>query len=228
MKLPTLLAALGALLVAVGLQWNIVVGVLLVWLGCDFLAIAVAHIGGYHGLHGKRSDGTLPWWSWMVFSPYYALNFLVWNVLRWRSSEAATQQINAELSVGRRLSGSEFIDSFANVIDLTAEFAEPANIRKHPGYQCLPILDAAAPSPDALHMPISGLRPGASWVHCAQGHGRTGLFALALLLKQGQVQSISEGLQMLRSVRPGIALNAKQLRCVADYLEQFVQKSIQC
>lgn len=227
MKLPALLAILGMTLVGAGLQAGLLAGVTLVWLGGCFLVIAVAHVIGYHGLHGKRADGSLPLWSWISFLPYYTINWVMWNALRWCSSEPATHQINAELTVGRRLSGAEFVDSFANVIDLTAEFAEPSPIRRHPGHQCLPILDAAAPSPQSLHAAIARLRPGPTWVHCAQGHGRTGLFALALLLSRVQASSISEGLQMLRKVRPGIALNALQLKCVVDYCSQFAQESVQ-
>ena len=99
-------------------------------------------------------------------------------------------------------------------MDLTAEFAEPLAIRRLAGYRSFPILDGAAPVPDELLGFIGRLSPGRTFIHCAQGHGRTGLFALALMLKIGTAQTCEEGLEKLRSVRPGINLSAVQSRCI--------------
>ena len=108
---------------------------------------------------------------------------------------------------------------FDNYVDLTAEFAEPAAIRKSPAYRSFPILDGAAPSPEALRAAVAGLRPGRTFVHCAQGHGRTGLFALAVLLSSGVARSVEDGLRLLRTARPGIRLSRDQRRCIEVYAE---------
>jgi hypothetical protein len=60
----------------------------------------------------------------------------------------------------------------------------PAAIRQSPGYFLLPILDGAAIKPDVLKRTIDGLLPGSTYIHCAQGHGRTGMFCAALLIRR--------------------------------------------
>ncbi|WP_236696550.1 dual specificity protein phosphatase family protein [Rhodopirellula islandica] len=47
-------------------------------------------------------------------------------------------------------------------------------------------------------------------IHCAQGHGRTGLVASAVLLVSGAAQTASDAIAMVQAVRPGIELNATQ------------------
>jgi hypothetical protein len=40
---------------------------------------------------------------------------------------------------------------------------------------------------------------------------------LAVLLKSGAARTVSEGLENLKTVRPGIALTAIQLRCIETF-----------
>jgi len=178
MSVRYLLAVLGAALILLGIGyggWYL----LLVWLGCDFLALAIAYVKGGHGLFGKRSDGTLPWWSWLVFGPLLVGSYAFWHARRFTSGKPAFTKVTEQLIVGRRLLPSEVDGQFDNYIDLTAEFAEPPTIRRLPGYRSFPILDHAAPSPDVLRTEILRLGPGRTLVHCAEGHGRAPLFALA-------------------------------------------------
>ncbi len=79
----------------------------------------------------------------------------------------------------------------------------------------------AAPEPSALREFVSRLRPGKTFIHCAQGHGRTGLFALGVMLKSGVTRTVSEGLEKLTSVRPGIRLTAVQRRCIETVAAQI-------
>ncbi len=211
-----LLRWLGCVLVLLGLierGWFLLVA----WLGCDFLLLGIAHGQGAHRLFGKREDGTLPLWSWAVFGPLLLYTVAIWHLLRALSREPAHQVVNGQLVVGRRLLGSELHEEFENVVDLTAEFCEPSALRQPPAYRSFPILDGGAPTPEALLAAVTGLRPGRTFVHCAQGHGRTGLFALAMLLYSGSVPSVEEGLRKLQAVRPGIRLNREQRRCIEAY-----------
>lgn len=192
-----------------------------VWLASNFLALALAHHKGLHSMLGKQPDGALAGWSWVVFAPLLAYTQLVWHLLRFVSREPAYHVISEQLVVGRRLLPLELDTQFDNYVDLTAEFSEPRAIRLLPAYVSFPLLDAAAPSPAALHAALTSLKPGRTYIHCAQGHGRTGLFALALLLCSGTSASVDEGLSMLRTVRPGIRLNKAQRRCIDAYADQF-------
>ncbi len=191
--------------------------ILLVWFGFSFLWLGFAHGTGWHRALGKRPDGTIPVWSKLLHFPFLAYTWLVWHILRLLRRGAARSIVNEQLVIGRRLLGSEFQEQYVNYIDLTAEFQEPAAIRRQRGYVCFPILDASAPGLEALRLAIAQLRPGKTYIHCAAGYGRTGLFAVALLLTNGTVKNIEEGLQLLRQVRPGIRLNAIQRRCIEEF-----------
>lgn len=215
------MAMLGAGLVAVGILWG---GWWLTaaWLGINFVILAFAHLVGGHRVFGKQMDGTLPVWSWLLFLPLLAYTYGIWNLLRTFLSEAPCNQVTDTLTIGRRLLVPEAGRRFDNYVDLTAEFAEPDSVRTSPAYRCFPILDGAAPSPEALAQAVRSLRPGSTFVHCAQGHGRTGLFALAVLLSEGTVRNVEDGLRMLKHSRPAIRLNKNQLKCVRIYAEKLV------
>jgi hypothetical protein len=211
-----LLTLLGVALIALGLiecGWFLVA----VWLGCDFLVLGIAHGLNFHRVFGKQPDGRLPMWSWLLFFPLLIYTTAVWHFLRLFSREPAHNVVTEQLVVGRRLLAFELDGEFANYVDLTAEFSEPSAIRKSPSYRSFPILDGAAPRPEILRVAVASLRPGRTFIHCAQGHGRTGLFALAVLLSSGVARSVEDGLRMLTTVRPAIRLSRDQRRCIQMY-----------
>ena len=214
--MPNLLTLLGVALVVLGILergWFLIA----VWLGGNFLVLGVAHSRGSHRVFGKRADGTLPLWSWLVFLPLLLYTTMVWHLIRLFSREPAHSVVTEQLVVGRRLLPSEFQGEFDNFVDLTAEFSEPSSIRHSPSYRSFPILDGGAPTPEALRAAVASLRPGRTVIHCAQGHGRTGLFALAVLLSSGIARNVEDGLQMLTKARPGIRLSKGQHRCIQAY-----------
>jgi hypothetical protein len=215
---------LGSILIAFGLvergwAW------LAVWAGVDFLILAIAHTRAAHRVFGKRRDGTLPPWSWVLFLPLLIYTTAVWHLLRLFSREPSHAVVNKQVVIGRRLLESELVGEFENYVDLTAEFVEPAAMRRLTGYRSFPILDGSAPSPEALETALSSLRPGRTFVHCAQGHGRTGMFALAILLRSGAVRTIEEGEKMLRQVRPRVRLCRGQRRCLEQYMQRGLFKA---
>jgi hypothetical protein len=211
-----LLMLLGLVLMALGAingSWSF----LLLWPGADFLILGIAHAKNAPGVFGKRPKGSLPLWSWIVFLPLLIYTSLVWRIVRLLSHEPALNTLTPDLIVGRRLLPGEMDGEFVNYIDLTAEFPEPAAIRRMQGYQCFPILDGAAPGVEDLNNAIDRLRSGRTFIHCAQGHGRTGLFTLAILLKRGLAQNVDQGLEKLQMSRPGIRLNKAQRECIENF-----------
>lgn len=219
MRYSYLLTLLGLVLIAFGLVergWAL----LLAWLGADFLILGFAYARGVHGVFGKRPDGTFPLWSRLLFLPLNMYTAMVWHLARLLGREPKRNVVTEQLVVGRRLLPSELDETFDNYVDLTAELPEPLVIRRSPAYHCFPILDGTAPSPEALRHAVSGLRPGRTFVHCAQGHGRTGLFALAALLMSGAIPSVDVGLKMLAGIRPRVRLNREQYKCIQAYAAQ--------
>jgi diacylglycerol kinase (ATP) len=213
-----LLPLLGLLLIVAGTlergwAW------LAVWLGCNLVALAYAHAKGVHRLFGKRPDGTLPLWAWLVFFPVLGYTLIVWHSHRIFSRKPPWSVITGQLVIGRRLLASELDEEFDNYIDLTAELTEPSAIRRLPAYRSFPILNDAAPSPEALRTAIRSLKPGRTFVHCGRGYHRSALFALAMLLTSGIVHSVEEGLRMLTAARPGIRLKREQYKCIQGYVD---------
>ncbi|WP_052573027.1 tyrosine-protein phosphatase [Haloferula sp. BvORR071] len=217
MRYSLLLSILGVLLALLGLQAGWPWSIPLVWLALNFVALGVAHSRGGHGIFGKRPDGTLRWWSWVLFLPLLLYTAAVWHLIRLISREAAVNRLTERIAIGRRLLPGELKESFSNHVDLTAEFQEPDAYRSSAGYFAFPILDAAAPNPEHLAQAIESLKEGPVFIHCAQGHGRTGLFALALLLSSRAVGSLDEGLDLLAKARPAVRLNRSQLACARAF-----------
>src|SRR5262249_13504150 len=81
MKYAAVFAALacylGVLAVALG-GW----AYLLSWPAGAFLLFAAAYAGARPGLLGKRPDGRLAWWSFVLFCPALALLWGVWHLAR--------------------------------------------------------------------------------------------------------------------------------------------------
>ena len=170
-------------------------------------------------MFGKRPDGTLALWAWLLFAPVLGYTLVVWHLRRLFSRKPACSVVTGQLVVGRRLLASELNGGFDNYVDLTAEIAEPTDIRRLPAYRSFPILNDAAPSPEALRIAIQSLKPGRTFVHCGRGYHRSALFALAMLLTSGVVHCVEEGLRMLKSVRPGIHLKRPQYECIRRYAD---------
>jgi protein-tyrosine phosphatase len=209
----SLLAFLGIALILLGAfqrSWAL----LAVWVGLDCLALAFAHSKGVHRLFGKRPDGTLSWWGWIVFLPMLTYMHAIWHLARILRRRPAHSVIDENLVVGRRLLVSELEAEFDNYVDLAAEFGEPSLIRHSPSYRSFPILNDAAPSPEALLAAIRSLKPGRTFVHCGRGYSRSALFALAVLLESGAVHGVEEGWRKLQAARRGVRLNRAQQACI--------------
>lgn len=178
----------------------------------------------------KRPNGTIATLGYVLFWPYFLLNYLSLWLFRRFSAEGPVSEIIPGVFLGCRLFSSdrEMFRSrgIASALDLTAEFSELAFVRALDGYMCLPVLDTEAPSQDQL-------RRGADWierrighgpvfVHCALGHGRSATIVAAFLLKSGRASSAKGAVAMVGKQRPKIGLHPKQyaaLERYAEYLE---------
>jgi len=111
----------------------------------------------------------------------------------------------------------ELPENIAHIRDLTCEFVAPKALRTRLGDLCHSIWDAAVSSapeliPLARRLPPSNQHP--LLIHCANGHGRTCLFAAVWLLTLRFVMSGDDAIAMLRCARPGIAFGSRQHRLV--------------
>jgi protein-tyrosine phosphatase len=185
----------------------------LLWPGVSFTAVGLGYVRLGAAVFGKRPDGTLPWYTVVVLLPYFVLSWTIWHIVRLTSGEPCWHEACPGVFVGRRALPRELPNGVGLIVDLTAEFSEPRKVREGRDYICFPVLDASATSEEAAAQTVMQIasHPGAVYIHCAQGHGRTGMFAAAVLVAKGLAVDTDDAVARLRAVRPGIAMNRRQL-----------------
>lgn len=180
------------------------------WLGLSFSALGMAYLFNKPSLLGKGAEGSMAWWSWLGFLPLHIFIHAVWHLWRVFSREHPADMVTERLTVGRRLLGSEVPLGVELVVDLTSEFPEVPGVRDGREYRWFPILDASVPDLQVLRTFIAELPEVPTYVHCAQGHGRTGLFSIAYLVEKKICATSDDAMALLTVARPGIALNYDQ------------------
>ncbi len=160
----------------------------------------------------KQEDGRLPLISWIVFSPYLIPLWTRQIFLTRLSRENSHDKLVDGIFIGRRPSRLRDIPSRTAVcVDLVAEFpASPAELNYEGRYVSFPILEASFRSCEALIACIDSLPESGLYIHCAQGHGRTGFFSCALLLRRCTAKTLPEAEAMVARVRPGVKLRKGQ------------------
>jgi hypothetical protein len=169
---------------------------------------------------GKQFDGGRSRLGTLLVLPYALYVAAVWHLVRLLSREPKFNWLGEDLVLSRRLLGHELPENIASVVDLTCEFTEPNDRWKMQSYTCYPMLDGSGATPGELReiaVKINEM-PKPVLIHCAQGHGRTGLVASAVLLVSGKAQTAADAIAMVQSVRPGVDLNREQ-RFVLERLQ---------
>ncbi len=199
-------------------------GAPVVWLGVSFLVVACCYLGLGAGPFGKRKSGILHPVSVIVLLPYLLLTWVVWHGSRLFRRIAPYNTLREDIIIGRRLLPDEVPDGVDTILDLTCEFSEPAGVRSGRTYFALPVLDKGVPTSDALFEVLSEIRSsrqGYLYIHCAEGHGRTGTVAAVLLLSDGVATSPNNALGLIQQVRPTVRLSAKQRDFIATVHERL-------
>lgn len=192
---------------------------LLCWPALSFGIVSIAYLTCDARWFGKRRDGSRHWLATAVLLPYLIFVYSVWRLQISLSREPAINYVNSSVAVSRRLLAHELPENVDRVCDLTCEFVDPKPLRTKPGYHCHPVLDAGACSAAELVDLARRLPPSNGeilLIHCANGHGRTGMFAAVWLLTHGFVTTVDDAITMLRNARPGIGLRSRQRRLVVE------------
>ncbi len=163
--------------------------------------------------------------SWLIYWPYFALNYLSLWLFRGASKENIADEIAPGLWLGCRLwqRDEKSLPAVLAVLDLTSEFSEVAFLQNMPRYLCVPVLDTTAPTLEELKRGVEFLKAhhaqGAVYVHCALGHGRSATFVTAYLLASGQEKTIEDALSHLRKIRSGVDLHDVQKNLLERYFQ---------
>jgi protein-tyrosine phosphatase len=189
---------------------------LLLWPALSLIAISLAYFGFGTRVFGKRLDGRMTTSSLIVLFPYLAYLWSVWHVLRIVSREDCQNRLADNLTIGRRMLANEMPEYIEVVVDLTCEFFEPKPIRTSREYLSFPLLDGVAPSPESIVRIARQLSEDGRhiFIHCAQGHGRTGLVAAALIVIRGTAADPGAAIELLQSARPQVRLSRGQMSCL--------------
>ena len=185
---------------------------LMIWPALCFGNIATGYWGRGAKVFGKHPDGTLNRMLFCVNLPYLLCIWMLWYVASSLSRENPHDDLCNGILIGRLPSGNELSDSISLVVDLTAEFIERKGVLQGREDSALPILDGSIPSPDAFSDLVKNIANwnGDVYIHCAQGHGRTGLVAAAMLIAKGITNDVDEAIAIVQSRRPGVALSGRQ------------------
>ncbi|MCE9673569.1 tyrosine-protein phosphatase [Myxococcus stipitatus] len=190
----------------------------LLWPAMSFADVALAYAGVGPRMYGKQPDGRMHPVAVLVLLPWLLLTWGTWNLARKLSREPPHAEVVPGFFVGRRLLSGELPPGIATVLDLTSEFIEPHGVRTACRYVSLPVLDASTLPVDRVVPVLRDLAtlPGPLYIHCAQGHGRTGMMAAALLVARGQAHDARSALALIQRVRPGVRLSPVQERALEE------------
>ncbi len=199
------------------------------WAAVAFFLVAMAYLLQWPALFGKRKRGNLSPLSIFVLFPFLALQWLAHHGQRLLSREDAYNSIYNGLILGRRLTSAEQRGvQVAAVLDLTAEWSECRPYREL-SYLCLPMLDKTVASDELMERGIAficeKLRDGPVYVHCAQGHGRSGCMVAAVLVVLGVAPTPEAALEIVRLNRPGAKPSRAQAEGLADFLRKYMENN---
>jgi len=165
---------------------------------------------------GKRRDGTLALWAWIVWAPVFLYQWIAHELVRRFSAEPVGTEVAPGVWVGRRPRPHELPPDVAIVVDLCAEFHAARGVREGRRYVAIPTLDARAPAPAEIAQIVDEVLAagGPAFIHCALGHGRSATVAAAVLVRRGDA-ALGDVEAKMRTARPRIGLNAHQRAALA-------------
>lgn len=191
------------------------------WAAASFGVVALAYGLDRADVFGKRRDGSLPPLRTLALLPVHAMTRLTFALWRATTSENANDELEDGVHIGRRPRAAELPDGTRGVLDLTAEFGVSPDVARGREVTCAPILDGMPAESTRLREAALALEalPRPALLHCAQGHGRTGMVAAAWLLVTGRAATPDEALARVRGARAGAVPNRAQVEALNGLAE---------
>ena len=215
-----------------GASWMIAYGIgrggAWLWLlfpGLCFGLIALGFLGVGGRIVGKRSDGTIPAWAWILYAPFFLMS---WSVIALRRAvgrrASPYDEVVPRVFVGRWCLARS-LPAVSAVIDLTVELPKIATASATK-FLCIPTFDTCAPRLTDIERAIELIEhvhraQGAVFIHCAAGRGRSATIAAAWLLARTVASGPEQAEEMLRKARPGIRLTGAQRAILHKFAQRF-------
>ncbi|MCA9177554.1 MAG: dual specificity protein phosphatase family protein [Planctomycetales bacterium] len=189
------------------------------WPAVSLALVAVAYALGDARLFGKLPNGRRRPIAALALFPYLLFARVVWEMWACCSRECPCHEVNSQLWLARRLRTRECPANVTVFCDLTCELGDPSTQRDTAGYRCFPILDGGVrPAAELVELVRSLEVPAGQRVliHCANGHGRTGMVAAIWLVANQLARDAEEAVALLRAARPGVSLRTSQREAVDE------------
>ncbi|MGC3959152.1 MAG: dual specificity protein phosphatase family protein [Verrucomicrobiota bacterium] len=228
MKYGIIFLILGCLLLACGwMMESRMAQFAAVYSTLGFLAVGIGYLLKLDAVWLKRRNGTLGLVSFAFYLPLHVLNWLSLRLATCNKNYPSRHELVPNLWFGRRPFSCEAKAMLANeswaVVDLTAEFSEPKDLRRGK-FLCLPTLDHTAPTPSQIKAALRFIAAEKAThkvlVHCALGHGRSATIVAAWLLQNGLAKTVADAESKLREIRSGVRLKSSQRRLLDEMLSK--------
>ena len=183
---------------------------ILLWPAAVMVAVSTAYLVKAPQAFGKRPDGSLPWFAWLLWGPWFLYMWIVHELARRATKEPVANLVAPRIWVGRRPRPGELPPNVTMVVDLCAEFPVSRAVGDRT-YLTIPTLDATSPTPEQLVRAVDDILAtgGDAFIHCAFGHGRSATVAAAVLVRRGDA-TLDTVEAMMKAARPRIGLNGIQ------------------
>ncbi|KAH9624890.1 hypothetical protein KSS87_016993 [Heliosperma pusillum] len=174
-------------------------------------------------LLGKRSDGSFPIWSTIMFSPFLYFVRVFSLIRRYFSKEEPFTEICDGVYVGGwPCSKNMFPIGNPAVIDCTCEFPRVSGFNDNAGYLCIPTWDTRSPQPPQIESAVKWACRKRShgvpiFIHCAYGHGRSVAVTCALLVALGVADNWKDAEKLIKKRRPYIRMNSLHRQSLEEW-----------
>ena len=198
-----------AVLLALPITWNPVLGWLLWWPAIASGLVAFGYAWAGPAVY-RRQGGKLTWPARIVLGPVLAAQWLSWKFYARQANEI--DHVADGVFIGRHLSESEAHvltrEQIGAVVDVCNAFNEPNSLCQIDRLE-LPILDLTPPHAEQLDRAIAFIeqhRDRGVLVHCKAGYSRSAAVVAAWLVRTDRASSSDEAFERLKRVRPHIVV----------------------
>ena len=213
-----------ASMVTAGLSWAVPqpYAFFAAWTAVSCALVSGAYLGNWPAVFGKRR-GRLQRWAVVLLLPYLSMFwFACWLMRVWRQT-STLDEIAPGVYVGGRLRGPDLPNDTTLIVDLTSEFSEPRELRNHPGYRGVAVLDGAFPPNEGafrdLLDEVASVR-GSVVFHCDAGRGRAPTAGALAVLWRGMAEDAEEAIARVVEGRPCASLTRSDLEFIQAVLEE--------